>query len=126
VAALRPGFTARDLVNAVNLNVINFATGSAQIPAGSHDFLNRVATAFKSAPVGSVVEVGGHTDNVGDSATNLQLSQQRADAVRNYLTQRGVNPDMLTARGYGDTRPLAANDSDTGRFRNRRIEFTVK
>jgi len=126
LSALRPGFSAQDLVSAVNLNVINFSTGSAEVPAGSYDFLNRAAAAFKAAPAGTVVEVGGHTDNVGNSAANLQLSQQRADAIRNYLVQQGVNPGMLTTKGYGDTRPLSTNDTDAGRFRNRRIEFTVR
>jgi outer membrane protein OmpA-like peptidoglycan-associated protein len=55
----------------------------------------------------------------------MQLSQQRADAVRSYLIQQGVSGSILTARGYGDTRPVASNSTDEGRFRNRRIEFSV-
>jgi OOP family OmpA-OmpF porin len=73
-----------------------------------------------------VLEIAGHTDNSGDSASNLALSQQRADSVRNYLVQQGVAPGMLVAKGYGDTRPVASNDTDEGKFRNRRIEFTVQ
>ena len=56
----------------------------------------------------------------------MQLSQQRADAVREYLVQHGVPASMLTSAGYGDTKPVASNDTDEGRFRNRRIEFNAK
>ena len=126
LAALKPGFTAPQLVSALNLEVINFPTGSAQIPSESYDFLNKAAAAFKAAPAGTVVDVGGHTDNTGDSAANRTLSQQRADAVRAYLVQQGVPAGMLTATGYGDTKPVAGDDTDAGRFRNRRIEFTAR
>jgi outer membrane protein OmpA-like peptidoglycan-associated protein len=124
--ALKPGFTARDLVSALNLNVINFGTGSAQIPADQYDFLNKVAIAIKAAPANTVLEIGGYTDNTRDAASNLALSQQRAEAVRNYLIQQGVNPNVLIANGYGETGPLASNDTEEGKFRNRRIEFTVR
>lgn len=125
LAALKPGFTPAELVSALNLDVINFASGSAEIPQGSYDFLNKAAAAIKATPAGTVIEVGGHTDNSGDASSNLQLSQQRADAVRTYLVNQGVDPSALTARGYGDSRPTATNDTDEGKFRNRRIEFTV-
>jgi outer membrane protein OmpA-like peptidoglycan-associated protein/uncharacterized protein YidB (DUF937 family) len=126
LAALKPGFTAQDLVSAVNLNVINFASGSAQIPPDQTDFLNKVAVAIKAAPAGTVLEIDGHTDNSGDPASNLTLSQQRAEAVRAYLVQQGVDPSALTAKGFGDTQPVAANDTEEGKFRNRRIQFTIK
>jgi outer membrane protein OmpA-like peptidoglycan-associated protein/uncharacterized protein YidB (DUF937 family) len=126
LGALRPGFTVQDLVSALNLNVINFPTGSAQIPADQIDFLNKVAAAIKSAPANTAIEIGGHTDNIGDSGANLVLSQQRADAIRNYLVQQGVNPNALIAKGYGDARPVGSNNTDEGKFRNRRIEFTVR
>jgi outer membrane protein OmpA-like peptidoglycan-associated protein/uncharacterized protein YidB (DUF937 family) len=125
LGSLRPGFTAQDLVSALNMGAINFATGSSQIPQESFDYLNRAATAIKAAPTGTVIEVGGHTDNSGDSSANLQLSQARAEAVRNYLISPGVDPTAVTAQGYGDSRPLASNDTEEGRFRNRRIQFTV-
>ena len=125
LSALKPGFTAQDLVSALNLNVINFATGSAQIPSDQYDFLNKVAIAIKAAPTNTVLEIGGYTDNTSDAASNLALSQQRAEAVRNYLIQQGVEPGVLIAKGYGNTRPLASNDTEEDKFRNRRIEFTV-
>jgi outer membrane protein OmpA-like peptidoglycan-associated protein len=126
LAALSPGFNAKDLVTALNLNVINFSSNSAQIPVDSTDYLNRVATAIKAAPAGTVLLISGHTDNAGDSVSNLALSQQRADAVRNYLIQQGVPSNMLVTKGYGDTRPLAPNDTEEGKFRNRRIEFSLQ
>lgn len=88
-------------------------------------YLNRVADVLKAAPSGTVLEVAGHTDNTGAAAANMQLSQQRADAVRSYLIQQGVSPDSLVARGYGDSKPIAANDTDEGKFHNRRIEFNI-
>jgi outer membrane protein OmpA-like peptidoglycan-associated protein len=126
LAALKPGFSAQDLISALNLNVINFATGSAQIPADSDDYLNRMAIALKAAPTGTVLEIAGHTDNTGDAASNMTLSQQRADAVRAYLIQQGVSGDMLVAKGYGDTKPVGSNDTEEGKFHNRRIEFSLR
>ena len=67
-----------------------------------------------------------HTDNTGDAGRQLALSQQRADGVRMYLIQRGVPAAMLVAKGYGDARPIASNDTEEGRFRNHRIEFTAR
>lgn len=125
LAALRPGFSAQDLVSALNLNVINFASNSAQIPADSTGYLNRVADTIKAAPAGTVLEIRGHTDNTGDPASNMQLSQQRAEAVRNYLIQRGVLPGTLISKGYGESQPVASNETDEGKFRNRRIEFSI-
>jgi outer membrane protein OmpA-like peptidoglycan-associated protein/uncharacterized protein YidB (DUF937 family) len=125
VAALKPGFSAQDLVSALNLDVINFATGSAQIPAQEYDFLNKAAMAMKAAPAGTVLEIRGHTDNTGDADANMMLSQQRADAVRAYLIQQGVDPNELTAKGYGNTQPVTSNDTEEGKFRNRRIEFAI-
>lgn len=125
LTALRPGFTTSDLLTALNLGIVNFSTGSAQVPAGSMDYLNNAAKAIKMAPAGTVIEIGGHTDTVGDPNANLLLSQQRADAVRDYLVSQGVSPAVLTTRGYGSTKPVASNETEQGRFSNRRIEFTV-
>lgn len=125
LGSLKPGFSAQDLVNALNLDVINFASGSADIPSSSYDFLNKTAIAMKAAPAGTVIQIGGHTDNSGDDAANLQLSQQRADAVRNYLVNQGVDSAALTTQGYGSSKPVTTNDTQEGRFRNRRIEFSV-
>jgi outer membrane protein OmpA-like peptidoglycan-associated protein/uncharacterized protein YidB (DUF937 family) len=125
LSSLRPGFTADDLVNALNLNIINFRSGASQIPRESMPMLEQSASAIKSAPAGTRLEVGGHTDNVGNPAANLRLSQQRADSVRRFLIDKGVKSDSLVAKGYGDSNPIASNDTEDGRFKNRRIEYKV-
>jgi outer membrane protein OmpA-like peptidoglycan-associated protein/uncharacterized protein YidB (DUF937 family) len=123
---LKAGYSPRDLTGALNLEIINFASGSAQIPDYSAPFLNRAAEVIKMGPSGMVIEIGGHTDNTGDASANMALSQQRAEAVQAYLVQQGVPAGMVTAKGYGDTHPIASNDTDEGRFRNRRIEFNSR
>lgn len=70
------------------------------------------------------IEVAGHTDSKGSDAYNMKLSQQRADAVRNFLISRGVAADRLTAKGYGEAQPVADNATEEGRFKNRRVELT--
>ena len=125
LTALRPGFTAPDLTGILNQSIINFPNGSSEVPGASRALLQQAATAFKQLPSGTVVEIAGYTDNVGDPAANLQLSQQRADAVRATLIQAGVNPNMLVAKGYGSANPVSGNDTMEGRFRNRRIEYRV-
>jgi OOP family OmpA-OmpF porin len=69
------------------------------------------------------VEVAGHTDSRGSDEYNLNLSQQRAEAVRNYLISKGVAADRLTAKGYGESQPVADNETDEGRLKNRRVEL---
>jgi outer membrane protein OmpA-like peptidoglycan-associated protein/uncharacterized protein YidB (DUF937 family) len=114
-----------EVVQAMNLAIINFPTGSAQIPASDLELIRQSAEALKRVPENSRIEIGGHTDNTGDAATNLTLSQQRADAVREALVSAGVPAAILTTRGYGDTKPRAQNDTEYGRFQNRRIEYAV-
>ena len=69
------------------------------------------------------IEVAGHTDSMGSDAYNMKLSQQRAEAVRNFLISRGVAADRLTAKGYGESQPVADNATEEGRFQNRRVEL---
>ena len=71
------------------------------------------------------MEIGGHTDDVGNESDNLSLSQQRADAVLDHLTNAGVDRDALEAMGYGESRPRADNATEDGRARNRRTEFRI-
>ncbi len=123
LSSLKPGFTAADLTRALNMNIINFASGSAQIPKESMTVLEQSAAAIKSAPTGTVLEIGGYTDNVGNSTGNQKLSQQRADSVRRFFIEKGVSADSLVSKGYGDSNPIASNDTADGRFKNRRIEY---
>jgi OOP family OmpA-OmpF porin len=125
LAALHPGFTTADLLNILNQSIINFPTNSAEIPAAGKTMLQHASAAFKQLPSGTVVEIAGYTDNTGDPAANVQLSQQRADAVRAALVSAGVDPSMLVAKGYGSANPAASNDTAEGKFRNRRIEYRV-
>jgi OmpA-OmpF porin, OOP family len=125
LASLRSGFSAGDLTTALNQSVVNFANGSADIPASMNGFFQNAAGALKQLPQGTVVEIAGYTDNTGDPQANVTLSQQRADAVRNALIKAGVSPDMLTAKGYGSANPVGSNDSAEGRLSNRRIEYRI-
>jgi outer membrane protein OmpA-like peptidoglycan-associated protein/uncharacterized protein YidB (DUF937 family) len=125
--ALKTGFGAKDVVSALNLTVINFPTGNAEIPGFNRAVLKQAATVLKQLPAGAtVIEISGHTDNTGDAASNMQLSQQRAEAVRAMLIEAGAPEGMLTAKGYGSTKPRASNDTAEGRYQNRRIEYTVQ
>jgi outer membrane protein OmpA-like peptidoglycan-associated protein len=71
------------------------------------------------------IELGGHTDNVGADAANMTLSDQRAKAVRDNLIANGIDGARITAKGYGETKPVATNDTEEGRALNRRTEVTV-
>jgi OOP family OmpA-OmpF porin len=71
------------------------------------------------------IEIAGHTDAVGDDRSNLELSGARAAAVRQYLVDHGVSAARLTSNGYGESRPVATNDTDEGRQLNRRVEFII-
>lgn len=103
---------------------INFASGKATILSDSFPVLDDVAQALKDYPR-LRVEIGGHTDNVGDDGVNQRLSKQRADAVYAYLVQHGIRADRLVAVGYGETRPIDTNMTDAGKLANRRVEFVI-
>jgi OOP family OmpA-OmpF porin len=103
------------------LEGILFQTGSATIDPESNARLDRVVEYMTHRP--SVrIRISGHTDNVGDPRRNQTLSQQRAEAVRAYLVSHGIDGSRVEAIGYGDTRPVATNDTEAGRAQNRRIE----
>ena len=74
---------------------------------------------------GLQIEIGGHTDNIGAAADNQKLSANRAESVRNYLLQNGVDSKRLSAKGYGATQPIADNNNEEGRAKNRRTEIKV-
>ena len=103
---------------------INFTTGKATILSDSYPVLDDVAQVLKDYP-NIRVEIGGHTDNVGDDAGNQRLSKSRADAVFEYLLKRGVRADRLVTVGFGETRPIDTNMTDAGKLANRRVEFLI-
>jgi OmpA-OmpF porin, OOP family len=125
LASLQPGFGVKDLLFALNDSVVNFPTGGAEVPDSMAPFLKNAAGELKQLKAGHVLEIAGYTDNTGDAAFNLALSQKRAEAVREALIRYGANPDMLVAKGYGEADPVASNDTAEGRLKNRRIEYHV-
>ena len=106
----------------VTLPGVNFATGTATLTQSSRFILDEVAATLNENAT-LRVEVAGHTDNTGPRALNERLSQQRADAVRDYLASKGVNADRMTTKGYAWDRPVASNSTKAGRARNRRTEL---
>ncbi|MCS6874569.1 MAG: OmpA family protein [Pyrinomonadaceae bacterium] len=118
-------FSIEELLRAMNLYIVNFDSGKYDIKPQDMKFLEKAAGYIKKLPPNVKIEVGGHTDNVGNDLSNLKLSENRAKAVRDALVSFGVNPDMLETRGYGETKPKASNDTEDGRFQNRRIEYTA-
>jgi outer membrane protein OmpA-like peptidoglycan-associated protein len=104
---------------------IHFKTNLADLAPQSHTLLDELAAASMQC-AGTQIEIGGHTDSIGRATYNMNLSQQRAEAVLRYLQTAGVSADRLSAVGYGETQPVANNKTRNGRAKNRRIEFTVK
>ncbi|MCB9779536.1 MAG: OmpA family protein [Alphaproteobacteria bacterium] len=109
----------------VILDKVYFDTGRASIKRISHAILNEVAGVLNTYPDIARVEVQGHTDSDGSDAANLDLSQRRAEAVVAYLIQQGVDPSRLSARGYGESVPIADNYTPDGKAQNRRVEFQI-
>jgi OOP family OmpA-OmpF porin len=104
--------------------IIEFDSGKATLTSSGRAILDEMAAAMDKVK-GRKVEVIGHTDNVGLRDSNLALSQARAEAVRAYLTGKGISPGMVMVSGQGPDRPVAENSTAEGRARNRRIEFRV-
>ena len=125
LASLHSGFDVKDLLFALNDSKVNFASDSAEVPETMAPFLKTAAADLKQLKTGNVLEIAGYTDNTGDAALNLALSQKRAEAVREAFIKYGANPDMLVAKGYGEADPIASNDTAEGRLKNRRIEYHV-
>ena len=122
---LGEGFSVDDLLRAMNLYIIQFASGKYDIPDRNMQFLKKAAGYMKKLPPTVQVEVGGHTDTTSTDAINQPLSENRAKAVRDALIKFEISPDMLTEKGYGSKKPKAANDTEDGKFQNRRIEYTA-
>lgn len=115
---------AEELVRALNMQIINFALDSSEIPAENKEILDLAATKLKELPQASL-KIIGHTDNQASHEYNQKLSEERAMAVREYLVSQGVSADKLTAIGVSYDHPVASNATEQGRFQNRRIEFTL-
>jgi outer membrane protein OmpA-like peptidoglycan-associated protein len=122
IEALRAKTTDQGLV--LTLGDVLFATGRADLKPGAVADLDRLVTFLAKYPERTVI-IEGHTDNVGSTESNMTLSRNRAESVRSYLTQHGVGPGRIDARGMGESVPVAANDSAGGRQQNRRVEIIV-
>jgi outer membrane protein OmpA-like peptidoglycan-associated protein len=118
-------FTADALTKALNIYIINFEKNKFNIPPRNMKFLQRAATYILKLPPNTLLEVGGHTDNRGLKTSNQPLSDNRAKAVKEALVKLGVKTEMLETKGYADSIPKVSNDTEDGRFLNRRIEYKV-
>lgn len=106
------------------LKNVLFDFGKATLRKESFVTLNDLIEYLKLKP-SMIIEIGGHTDNVGTPEANLKLSQERAETVRNYIIAKGVSAQRITAKGYGQTVPVADNSNDDGRQKNRRTEVRI-
>lgn len=113
-----------DIATALNLQIINFATGSNHIPEVNKSVLDQAAALMNRVP-NVQLTVKGFTDATGDANRNKELSRKRAQVVVDYLVSKGVDPTKLNAVGLGQENPIADNTTEEGKFKNRRIEFEV-
>ena len=104
------------------LEGITFASGKSDITPESEATLQMALKTLQTYPEIDV-EIGGYTDDVGSKSSNQKLSQKRAESVKDWLVQNGIDPGRLTAVGYGEENPTVPNDSRENRAKNRRIEF---
>ncbi|GAB4036254.1 OmpA family protein [Spirosoma jeollabukense] len=117
LASIEPG-------HVVPLNNIFFDTGKSELRPESAPELDRLVITLNEFPK-MTIEMRGHTDNTGSNEINNKLSQDRADAVREYFISKGIEPDRIASKGFGETKPVATNDSEEGRQKNRRVEFVI-
>ena len=106
------------------LDNVFFDSGKSTLRAESNKELNELAEYMGLKPT-LVIEIGGHTDNVGAADANQKLSEDRANAVKDYLQKKGVTAERVTAKGFGDTQPVADNSTAAGKQKNRRTEVNI-
>ncbi|MGB1316278.1 MAG: OmpA family protein [Chitinophagales bacterium] len=107
------------------LDNVYFDSGKSTLKKESFTELNELFE-YLSLKKTIKIEIAGHTDNVGNDAANMTLSQNRADAVKNYLVKKGIASNRIETKAYGETQPVMSNESAEGRAKNRRIEVNVK
>jgi len=104
---------------------VMFETGKADIKVDSNQLLKDVGTVLRENPSVSKLRIEGHTDSVGKDKANKKLSQDRADSVKAFLVGVGIDETRLEAVGYGEEKPVADNETDEGKEKNRRVEFNI-
>lgn len=127
---LEPGMFTYDLLikyepeKVFTLEDVYYDTGKATLKPESYKSLNELAELLKAKP-SMKIEIAGHTDSDGEDETNLKLSQDRANSVVKYLISKGIASSRLTAKGYGETQPVASNTTEEGKQKNRRTEVRI-
>lgn len=123
--ALSKPFSVEDLVRALNILIVNFDSNKFDVPKERFAALQKAAGYINQLPREIVLEIGGHTDTDGNAAANQTLSDNRAIKVKEKLIAFGVRPEALQTRGYGATKPKTDNNTERGKFINRRIEYSI-
>jgi len=108
----------------LNENTVNFGFDSSDLTSTAKSNLDKIAKVFIDNPK-TVITIYGYTDSVGKDEYNMKLSRSRANAVRSYLGSKGIGVKRITAQGMGEADPIASNDTDAGRAKNRRVEFGI-
>lgn len=126
-AVVKPNIPTKEELEIVFkvFNSLEFETGKSVIRETSYSSLNELISLLQKKPLYKLL-IEGHTDNVGNAASNLKLSINRAEAVKKYITEKGVDGTRITTQGYGMTRPVVSNKTPEGRQKNRRVEFTLQ
>ena len=108
----------------LNENTVNFDFNSANLTTLAKTNLDKLVTVLKNNP-DTNINIYGHTDSIGSDAVNLRISAQRAAAVKNYFVANGISASRMFTEGLGKSSPIASNDTDEGRAKNRRVEFAI-
>ena len=108
----------------LNENTVNFDFNSANLTTLAKTKLDKLVTVLKNNP-DTNINIYGHTDSIGSDAVNLRISAQRAAAVKNYFVANGISASRMFTEGLGKSSPIASNDTDAGRAKNRRVEFAI-
>lgn len=112
------------VVEEISLDGVNFEYKSSNLTMEAKGILDSVVEVLNNSEVNFTIE--GHTDSVASESYNQKLSQSRAESVRAYLMSKGISADRMTAQGFGESNPIASNDTEDGRADNRRVEFSVQ
>jgi outer membrane protein OmpA-like peptidoglycan-associated protein len=117
-------FNNTPLPGAITLLNVYFDTNKSELKPESNEAMDRLLALLASNDK-IKIEVNGHTDDVGNDENNMKLSQDRANAVRDLLIRRGIEPERIRAIGYGESKPVASNSTSEGKAKNRRTEFII-